>query len=94
MSDLNPASSASMASDRAHEIKKAEVTVNCRLLNRSYNNQMLEMIAANNPGVCRYENGALTMDGLAYVLFSEGLEGAKRKFENIKAGEEQICKGK
>jgi len=52
------------------------------------------MIAANNPGVCRYENGALTMDGLAYVLFSEGLEGAKRKFENIKAGEEQICKGK
>jgi len=77
----------------ARELKESNVSVNSRLLNRSYNPAMLEMIASNNPGACSYDKGALTMNGLAYLLFSEGLSGAKNKIEAIKKLNVEKCEG-
>lgn len=79
MSNLDHVSVISDRLEKAGELKNVEVSVSCRLLNGAYNSQMLELIAKNNPGVCRYENGILTMNGLAYMLFSEGMAGMKSK---------------
>lgn len=84
MREINSAACEQANNSIARELKEVKVSVNSSLLKRAYNPAMLEMIACNNPGACSYENGVLTMNGLAYIIFSEGVNGAKNKIESIK----------